>query len=95
MDPSKKLKTGWGIAQGAVTIICVIIGGSSILSILQTVSIVAAFPYMFVVIFMSIGIIKALRKDQLMLALKKQEEEELAAAEFAKELEAASASEEG
>ncbi|HMM06350.1 MAG TPA: BCCT family transporter [Clostridiales bacterium] len=63
MDPSKKLRAGWGIAQGAVTIVCIIVGGTAILSILQTVSIVAAFPYMFVMIFMCIAIMKALRLE--------------------------------
>jgi choline/glycine/proline betaine transport protein len=63
MDPSKKLRAGWGIAQGAVTIVCIIVGGTAILSILQTVSIVAAFPYMFVMIFMCIAIFKALRLE--------------------------------
>lgn len=77
MDPSKKLKVGWGIAQGAVTIICIIIGGTSILTILQTVSIVAAFPYMFVIIFMCVSIIKAFRKDPFIQKLDKQKEAEL------------------
>ncbi|MGI5873815.1 MAG: glycine betaine uptake BCCT transporter [Bacillota bacterium] len=63
VDPGKKLRAGWGIAQGAVTIVCVLIGGTAILNILQTVSIVAAFPYMFVMIFMCIAIYKALRQE--------------------------------
>ncbi|MDO4541202.1 MAG: BCCT family transporter [Bacillota bacterium] len=63
MDPGKKLRAGWGIAQGAVTIVCILIGGTSILQILQTCSIVAAFPYMFVMIFMCIAIYKALRSE--------------------------------
>ena len=63
MDPGKKLRAGWGIAQGAVTIVCILIGGTAILSILQTVSIVAAFPYLFVMIFMCIAIYKALKQE--------------------------------
>lgn len=63
MDPGKKLRAGWGIAQGTVTAICVIVGGTAILSILQTVSIVAAFPYLFVMIFMCIAIYKALKQE--------------------------------
>lgn len=68
MDPSKGLRAGWGIAQGATTIVCIIVGGTSILKILQTISIVAAFPYMFVMIFMCVSIFKALRQDPLILA---------------------------
>ena len=63
IDPSKKLRAGWGIAQGLVTIVCIIIGGTSVLQILQTTSIVAAFPYMFIMIFMCISIYKAMHKD--------------------------------
>ena len=63
MDPGKKLRAGWGIAQGAVTIICIIVGGTAILQILQTVSIVVAFPYMFVMLFMCVSIYKALRSE--------------------------------
>lgn len=63
MDPDKKLRAGWGIAQGAVTIICIIIGGTSVLQILQTTSIVAAFPYMIIMILMCVSIYKTLSKD--------------------------------
>lgn len=63
MDPGKKLRAGWGIAQGGVTIICIIAGGTAVLSVLQTVSIIAAFPYMFVMIFMCVSIYKTLSKD--------------------------------
>lgn len=63
MDPDKKLRAGWGIAQGAVTIICIIIGGTSVLKILQTTSIVAAFPYMIIMILMCVSIYKTLAKD--------------------------------
>lgn len=63
LNPGKKLRAGWGLAQGAVTIICVLAGGESVLRILQTTSIVAAFPYMFVMIFMCVSVLKILRKD--------------------------------
>jgi choline/glycine/proline betaine transport protein len=63
MDPSKKLRAGWGIAQGAVTIICILIGGTSVLKILQTTSIVAAFPYMIIMVIMCVAIYKALSQD--------------------------------
>lgn len=63
MEPSKPLRAGWGIAQGAMTIICIIVGGEGILKILQTLSIAAAFPYMFVILFMCVAIIKALKVD--------------------------------
>ena len=63
MEPSKPLRAGWGIAQGGVTIVCIIVGGAGILKILQTLSIAAAFPYMFVIIFMAVSMAIALRDD--------------------------------
>ena len=63
MDPSKPLRVGWGVAQGGVTIICIIVGGTGILKILQTLSIAAAFPYMFVIIFMMVSMAMALKED--------------------------------
>lgn len=74
MDPDKKLRAGWGIAQGAVTIICILIGGTSVLQILQTTSIVAAFPYMIIMIFMCVAIYKALSKDAAAEGLMKKKE---------------------
>ena len=74
MEPSKGLRAGWGIAQGVLTIVCVIVGGTAILSILQTISIVAAFPYMFVMIFMCVAIFKALKEDPMTLRMKRADQ---------------------
>ena len=72
LDPDKKLRAGWGIAQGAVTIICIIVGGTSVLQILQTTSIVAAFPYMIIMILMCVSIYKTLSKDAVNEGLMKE-----------------------
>jgi choline/glycine/proline betaine transport protein len=63
MDPDKKLRGGWGIAQGLITIMLILVGGTSALKALQTASIVAAFPYMLVMIVMCFSIFKALKAD--------------------------------
>lgn len=63
VNPSKKLRAGWGLAQGAVTIICILAGGTAVLKILQTTAIAAAFPYLFVMVFMCISIWKQFKKD--------------------------------
>lgn len=76
MDPDKKLRAGWGIAQGAVTIICIIVGGTSVLQILQTTSIVAAFPYMIIMILMCVSIYKTLSKDAVNEGLMKEKGKE-------------------
>lgn len=85
MEPSKPLRAGWGIAQGAMTIICIIAGGQGILKILQTLSIAAAFPYLFVIVFMCVAMLKALREDPWTIAadkraaIERKQVEELAA----------------
>lgn len=63
MDPDKKLRGGWGIAQGLITIVLILVGGTSALKVLQTASIVAAFPYMLVMLVMCVSILKALKAD--------------------------------
>lgn len=66
MDPGKKLRSFWGIIQGAFTIILIIVGGgTAALSVLQTVSIVAAFPFMLIMIVMCYSIYKVLQEEKL------------------------------
>jgi choline/glycine/proline betaine transport protein len=63
MDPSQKLRGFWGIAQGAITIMLILVGGTAALKALQTASIAAAFPFMLIMLVMCYSIIVALRED--------------------------------
>ncbi len=63
MDPPKKYRAFWGIAQGAVTIVLILAGGEAALKTLQTASVVAAFPFIFVLIFMCAGIYISLKQE--------------------------------
>ncbi len=63
MNPPKKARAFWGVAQGAVTIILILIGGQSALKVLQTASVAAAFPFMFIMLFMCFGVWKAMRQE--------------------------------
>ncbi|MDP4126890.1 MAG: BCCT family transporter [Bacillota bacterium] len=66
MDPGKNIRSFWGIIQGAFTIILIIVGGgTAALSVLQTVSIVAAFPFMLIMIVMCYSIYKVLQTEKL------------------------------
>jgi len=66
MDPGKGLRSFWGIIQGSFTIILILVGGgTAALSVLQTVSIVAAFPFMLIMIAMCFSIYKALGQEKL------------------------------
>ncbi len=63
MNPSEKLRGFWGIAQGAITIMLILVGGTAALKALQTASIAAAFPFMLIMLIMCYSIYKALRDD--------------------------------
>ncbi|MGD9473401.1 MAG: BCCT family transporter [Eubacteriaceae bacterium] len=71
MDPGKKLRGGWGVAQGVITIVLIVVGGTSALSVLQTASIAAAFPFMLIMIVMCFSMVKALKEDYETNYLKK------------------------
>lgn len=64
MEPGKKLRTFWGVAQGSVTIMLILVGGTAALKTLQTASIAAAFPFMLVMIVMCYSIYKALSEEE-------------------------------
>ena len=50
-------------AQGALTIMLILVGGTAALKALQTASIAAAFPFMLIMLVMCYSIIVALRED--------------------------------
>ena len=63
LNPSKMSRAGWGAAQGIVTIVLILVSGTASLKALQTASVVAALPYMFVMIGMCFSIVRFLKKD--------------------------------
>ena len=63
MNPSEKLRGFWGISQGAITIILILVGGTAALTALQTAAIASAFPFMLIMLVMCYSILKALRED--------------------------------
>ena len=60
LNPKAGLKVIWGLILSAVAIALLLAGG---LGALQTASIVAAFPFMFVMFAMVISILKAFRRE--------------------------------
>lgn len=90
-NPSAKLKVTWGIIQSGLAIALMLSGG---LGMLQTGSIVAAFPFAFIMIFAMWAMIKALKADAAVegvvdintvaeVSVDHMDEEELAAVEEA------------
>ncbi|OZU90573.1 glycine/betaine ABC transporter permease [Virgibacillus indicus] len=60
LTPPNNVKVVWGIAQSAVALILLYVGG---LTAIQNTIIVAALPFSFVMILMSIGLFKALGQE--------------------------------
>ena len=62
LNPSTKRKLIWGSVQSALALALMLAGG---LKMLQTASIVAAFPFAFVMLFGMISMFKALKSENL------------------------------
>ena len=62
-NPPKKARIFWGAAQGAVAIVLVLAAGEATLKALQTASVMAAFPFMFILALMCIGIVRAFKGE--------------------------------
>jgi choline-glycine betaine transporter len=73
-DPSKKTVIFWGVATGAVAAVMLLVGGSDALTGLQSVTIVAALPFVVVMIGLAVSLVKDLRSDPLMVRRRYAEE---------------------
>lgn len=60
LNPPNRIKLVWGIVQAALAGILLYVGG---LTALQTASIIAAFPFTFVIFFMAAALFKELKKE--------------------------------
>jgi choline/carnitine/betaine transport len=73
-DPSKKTVIFWGVATGAVAAVMLLVGGSDALTGLQSITIVAALPFVVVMIGLAVSLVKDLRGDPLMVRRRYAEE---------------------
>lgn len=62
LNPDTKRKVIWGVIQSTLALALMIAGG---LKMLQTASIVAAFPFAFVMLFAMVSIVKALKSEDI------------------------------
>ncbi len=62
LNPTTKIKLVWGVIQSTLALALMFSGG---LSMLQTASIVAAFPFLFIMFFAMFAMIKALKDENL------------------------------
>ena len=62
LEPSTKMKVTWAILQSALALV-LMLGSENGLSLLQTISLVAAFPFVFVLFLSMASLVKFLHED--------------------------------
>lgn len=67
IEPSRKTVIFWGVATGAVAAVMLLAGGSDALTGLQSITIIAALPFVVVMIGLAVALVKDLRQDPLMV----------------------------
>ncbi len=60
LDPPNHRKIFWGVLMAVVAFALILSGG---ISVIQTVSIVIAFPYLFILILIGVSLVKELKKE--------------------------------
>jgi choline/carnitine/betaine transport len=67
LAPSRKTVIFWGAATGAVGAVMLIVGGEDALSGLQNITIVAALPFLLVMVGLAVALVKDLSADPLIV----------------------------
>ena len=65
--PSRKTVIFWGAATGAVAAVMLLVGGEDALSGLQNITIVAALPFLVVMVGLAVALVKDLSADPLIV----------------------------
>jgi choline/carnitine/betaine transport len=63
IKPGRGTVIFWGVATGAVAAVMLLVGGEDALNGLQTITIIAALPFVLVMIGMAVALVKDLRRD--------------------------------
>jgi choline/carnitine/betaine transport len=74
ITPSRPTVVFWGVATGAVAAVMLLVGDAKALTGLQTITIVAALPFVLVMIGLAVALVKDLRADPLMVRKQYAEE---------------------
>lgn len=74
IEPTRRTVVFWGSATGAVAAVMLILGGSDALNGLQTVTILAAVPFVLVMVLLCVSLVRDLRRDPMMLRKRYAEE---------------------
>lgn len=67
IHPSRGTVVFWGVATGAVAAVMLLVGGKDALNGLQTITIIAALPFLLVMVAMAVALLKDLRRDPKIL----------------------------
>jgi choline/carnitine/betaine transport len=73
-EPSRLNVIFWGVATGAAAAVMLLVGGADALSGLQTITIVAALPFVVVMVGLAVALVRDLRQDPLVVRGKYAEE---------------------
>jgi choline-glycine betaine transporter len=63
IKPSRGTVIFWGVATGAVAAVMLLVGGADALTGLQTITIIAAVPFVLVMVGLAVALVKDLRHD--------------------------------
>jgi choline/carnitine/betaine transport len=66
-EPRRRTVIFWGVATGSVAAVMLLVGGSNALTGLQSITIVAALPFVVVMLGLCVSLMKDLRSDPLMV----------------------------
>ncbi|GAA4716533.1 BCCT family transporter [Nocardioides conyzicola] len=66
-EPRRRTVVFWGVATGSVAAVMLLVGGSNALTGLQSITIVAALPFVVVMLALCVSLMKDLRSDPLMV----------------------------
>ncbi|WP_235547373.1 MULTISPECIES: BCCT family transporter [unclassified Nocardioides] len=69
-EPRRRTVVFWGVATGSVAAVMLLVGGSNALNGLQSITIVAALPFVVVMLALCVSLMKDLRSDPLMVRRK-------------------------
>ncbi len=67
IKPSRGTVIFWGVAMGAVALVMLLVGGQDALTGLQTITIIAALPFVLVMVGLAVALVKDLRTDPLIV----------------------------
>lgn len=70
IQPRRSVVIFWGVTMGAVAAVMLLVGGEDALNGLQTITIIAALPFVLVMVGLAVALVKDLRHDPMVVRKK-------------------------